>query len=91
MENWQESLSKFVKELGPNRLDEGESLDESSLKFLRRIADHNVEMNGEVRGVVINGEEVRGIDTVGWGSMAKVEVDHEKGIVKKTAERLISP
>lgn len=52
MEEWQEYLSEMVKEIGEKRKDEGEpELDEDSYNFLRKIANHNMSMNGELRGV----------------------------------------
>lgn len=59
--------------------------------MLGKVADHNLSMNGEIRGVHINGQEVRGIESSGWGGMAKVEVDQKSKIVKKIAERQTSP
>ena len=47
-------------------------------------------MSGEIRGIQVNGDEVRGIESVGWGSMAKIEVDNETGEVNKIAERFPS-
>ena len=44
-------------------------------------------MNGELRGIFINGEEVRGVEPDGWGSFAKLQVDKESGLVN-SAERL---
>lgn len=91
MEDWQEYLIDLVKEMGKDRSDEmTQQLDEQSYNFLRKIANHNVNMSGEVRGVQIGGKEVRGIEAYGWGSQAKIEIDEERGTISDVAERVIT-
>ena len=85
------SLAESTRDASPGVNDSNEKkLDEGQMNYLKKIADINVQMGGEVRGFHVNGEEIRGIETVGWGSEAKVEVDKERGVVKKTAERVMS-
>ena len=43
-------------------------------------------MNGELRGIFIEGEEVRGVEPDGWGSLAKLKVDRDTGGIE-LAER----
>lgn len=59
-------------------------------EFFKKIVDHNLTMNGELKGVQVNGQEVQGIESYGWGSDAKLEVDHAKGTIKKMAERQLT-
>lgn len=47
--------------------------------FMKKVIEENLNISGEIRGVQVNGHEVRGIESQGWGSMAKIEVDNETG------------
>ena len=40
-------------------------------------------MNGELRGIFIAGQEVRGVQADGWGSQAKLKIDLETNEVKQ--------
>merc|ERR1719198_2281794 len=63
---------------------------EKMQEFFKKIVDHNLTMNGELKGVQVNGQEVQGIESYGWGSDAKLEVDQAKGTINKTAERQLT-
>lgn len=39
----------------------------------------------------MNGEEVQGIRTSGWGSMAKIKADEQDDSVLESAERELAP
>ena len=43
--------------------------------LLDKTIKSNQTMTGELRGIYIGGEEVRGMQAGGWGSQAKLKVD----------------
>ena len=47
--------------------------------LLKDTVDINQKLNGELRGILRNGEEVRGIVANGWGSNVKLRVNRETG------------
>lgn len=94
MEHWQDYLDKLVQEMGDESPADDETISKfSKIKresFMKKVIQENSNLSGEIRGIQVNGNEVRGIESVGWGSMAKIEVDNETGEVKKEAERFPS-
>ena len=92
LEQWQEQLSR-LDELGGPTLDESMSLEET-LKIrdahLKGVVEANNSMNGELRGIFKNGQEVRGLFPKGWGSLAHVKVDKANGEIVD-AERIATP
>lgn len=90
MEHWQDYLDKLVAEVGDHG-DDGYDSRKKQEEFMKKVIEENMNLAGEIRGIQVNGNEVRGIESTGWGSMAKIEVDNETGEVKKSAERFPSP
>lgn len=63
----------------------------STEELMRRIAQNNVNVSKEVRGFMVNGQEIRGIEpTGGWGSTINIQLDNSTGNIDH-AERCESP
>ena len=90
MEMWQEKLAKQGSGEASSNTKEWDNLDDRQKDFIKKIIDHNQTMNGELRGILVNGEEVRGVESAGWGSNAKVEIDEKTGQIKKVADRFMT-
>ena len=70
MEQWQELLDNVDK--SPEGQD-GIELIEDKEDFMRKVVQNNQNVREEIRGVIINGEERRGIKpTGGWGSGVRI-------------------
>lgn len=50
---------------------------------MKEVISENMKVSGEIRGINVNGKEIRGIESHGWGSMAKVEYDERTGEISK--------
>ena len=49
---------------------------------MMKIIQNNLKVSEEVRGVMVNGQEQRGIKpTGGWGSGVRIQVDNASGSV----------
>lgn len=92
LEQWQEQLSN-LKVLGGKTLDDSKTLEETErLKAhkMKSVIEANQGMSGELRGIFKNGQEVRGVEPHGWGSLAHIKVDNETGEIVD-AERVTTP
>ena len=61
---------------------EGKGIDfvENKEDFRKKVIQNNINISDEIRGVMINGEERRGIQpTGGWGSGVRIQVDNATG------------
>ena len=56
-------------------------------KLIDDIIQSNQNLTGELRGIFVDGHEVRGIEAGGWGSLAKLQVDKITREIK-SAERV---
>ena len=61
---------------------EGKGIDfvENKEDFMKKVIQNNINISDEIRGVMINGEERRGIQPTGWwGSGVRIQVDNATG------------
>lgn len=77
MERWQDFL--LSAQDSPKQQ---ASLDfvENKEEFMKKVINSNLNVSQEIQGVIINGEERRGIEpTGGWGSNVRIQVDNSTG------------
>ena len=78
MEQWQDLLDNNQNE--PETKYRESPLVDNKEEFMKKVIQNNLNVSEEIRGVIINGEEKRGIKpTGGWGSGVRIQVDNSSG------------
>lgn len=59
---------------------EGIDFVENKEEFMKKVIQNNLNVSEEIRGVMVEGDERRGIKpTGGWGSGVRIQVDNATG------------